>query len=60
LRDHLSNTRVTFKDGDIDGKDPNGLQTYSSSQYDDGIADASDIIQENHYYAFGLNIKDAL
>jgi RHS repeat-associated protein len=57
LRDHLGNTRVTFKDGNVDEKDPNGLQTYSSSQYDDGIVDASDIIQENHYYAFGLNME---
>jgi RHS repeat-associated protein len=57
LRDHLGNTRVTFKDGNVDEKDPNALQTYSSSQYDDGIVDASDIIQENHYYAFGLNME---
>jgi RHS repeat-associated protein len=57
LRDHLDNTRVTFKDGNVDEKDPNALQTYSSSQYDDGIVDASDIIQENHYYAFGLNME---
>jgi RHS repeat-associated protein len=72
LRDHLGNTRVTFKDGDIDGQKSTyttqenadgsaaveeNLALTAGSQYDDGIIDASDIIQENHYYAFGLNME---
>jgi RHS repeat-associated protein len=72
LRDHLGNIRVTFKDGDIDGQKSTyttqenadgsaaveeNLALTAGSQYDDGIIDASDIIQENHYYAFGLNME---
>jgi RHS repeat-associated protein len=72
LRDHLGNTRVTFKDGDIDGQKSTyttqenadgsaaveeNLALTVGSQYDDGIIDASDINQENHYYAFGLNME---
>jgi hypothetical protein len=27
---------------------------------DDGVVKAGDISQENHYYPYGMNIKDAL
>ena len=40
LRDHLGNTRVTFRD-----------------KQEDGIVDATDITQINHYYPFGLNME---
>jgi RHS repeat-associated protein len=60
LRDHLGNTRVTFRDGTNKGHffdwntwsyknlDPN---------YDDGIVTKDDIVQINNYYPFGLNME---
>jgi RHS repeat-associated protein len=43
LQDHLGNTRVTF--ADVDG---NGV-----------INGNNEIVQENHYYAFGMNMQGA-
>jgi RHS repeat-associated protein len=63
LRDHLGNTRVTFRDGVNKGEayvdwnlwawvDPNaGNTTYN------GMVGDSDIVQINHYYPFGLNLE---
>jgi RHS repeat-associated protein len=60
LRDHLGNTRVTFRDGTNKGTyfdwntwsyknlDPN---------YDDGLVTKDDIVQINNYYPFGLNME---
>ncbi|MCB9082606.1 MAG: hypothetical protein H6555_12945 [Lewinellaceae bacterium] len=44
LRDHLGNARITFAD-----KNGNGIVEVTSS------AATNEILQENHYYPFGLN-----
>jgi hypothetical protein len=41
LRDHLGNTRVTFAD----------------LNQDDAINEKEEIVQINHFYAFGLNME---
>jgi RHS repeat-associated protein len=69
LRDHLGNTRVTFRDGVSKGDpywdwdwntwtsvsiDPNAS---GNPTYNDGIVTKDDIVQINHYYPFGLNME---
>jgi RHS repeat-associated protein len=65
LRDHLGNTRVTFRDGISKGEpawdwnswsmlDPNAS---GNPTYKDGIVTKDDIVQINHYYPFGLNLE---
>jgi RHS repeat-associated protein len=60
LRDHLGNTRVTFRDGTNKGTyfDWN-TWSYKNldPHYDDGIVTKDDIVQINHYYPFGLNME---
>jgi RHS repeat-associated protein len=67
LRDHLGNTRVTFRDGVNKGEpyddwsngwfpipvNPNA----NNPGYDDGVVTKDDIVQINHYYPFGLNME---
>jgi RHS repeat-associated protein len=63
LRDHLGNTRVTFRDGISKGEagydvnwnwvDPNA----NNPTYNDGVVTKEDIMQINHYYPFGLNME---
>jgi Domain of unknown function (DUF6443) len=45
LKDHLGNTRITFTDKDNNGK----VYVLSTA--------SNEIIQENHYYPFGLNMN---
>ena len=47
LRDHLGNTRVTFKD-----KDNNGTIDYSNVD-----ASINEVSQINHFYPYGLNME---
>ena len=65
LRDHLGNTRVTFRDGINKGDayfdwntyqyiDPNAGNT---TGLNDGTITSADIMQINHYYPFGLNME---
>jgi RHS repeat-associated protein len=64
LRDHLGNTRVTFRDGINYGAagynaawqyvDPNAGNT---TGLNDGVITTADIKQINHYYPFGLNME---
>jgi RHS repeat-associated protein len=64
LRDHLGNTRVTFRDGINYGAagynaawqyvDPNSGNT---TGLNDGVITTADIKQINHYYPFGLNME---
>lgn len=44
IRDHLGNTRLTFRD-----KNANGVVDVSP--------EANEVVQENHYYPFGLNTE---
>jgi RHS repeat-associated protein len=67
LRDHLGNTRVTFRDGINKGEpyddwsngwfpvsvDPNA----NNPTYNDGVVTKEDIVQINHFYPFGLNME---
>jgi RHS repeat-associated protein len=67
LRDHLGNTRVTFRDGLNKGEpyddwsngwfpipvNPNA----NNPSYDDGVVTKDDIVQINNYYPFGLNME---
>jgi RHS repeat-associated protein len=46
LKDHLGNTRIMFADKDGDGK-----ISQNTNQ------ETSEVTQENHYYAFGLNME---
>lgn len=46
LRDHLGNTRLTFTD-----KNANGIVDITNN------STTSDILQENHYYPFGMNYE---
>jgi RHS repeat-associated protein len=54
IRDHLGNTRVAFSDLNDDGRiqlagtDPSGVPIPE---------DYTEILQENHYYPFGLNME---
>jgi RHS repeat-associated protein len=48
LKDHLGNTRLMFCD-----KDGSGVITQSSVS----IASTNEVTQENHYYAFGMNME---
>ena len=65
LRDHLGNTRVTFRDGVNKGDayfdwntytyvDPNAGNT---TGLNDGTITSADIMQINSYYPFGLNME---
>ena len=65
LRDHLGNTRVTFRDGVNKGDayfdwntytyvDPNAGNT---TGLNDGTITSADIMQINNYYPFGLNME---
>jgi RHS repeat-associated protein len=67
LRDHLGNTRVSFRNGINKGDayydwnlwpyhyiDPNVGNT---TGLNDGVITAADIKQINHYYPFGLNME---
>jgi RHS repeat-associated protein len=67
LRDHLGNTRVTFRDGINKGEpyddwsngwfpilvNPNA----NNPSYNDGVVTKEDIVQINNYYPFGLNME---
>ena len=64
LRDHLGNTRVTFKDGTNKGAVYYDWNTYTyidpnqgNTGYNDGVVGVSDIKQINNYYPFGLNME---
>ena len=64
LRDHLGNTRVTFKDGTNKGAVYYDWATYTyidpnqgNTGYNDGVVGVSDIKQINNYYPFGLNME---
>jgi RHS repeat-associated protein len=57
LRDHLGNTRVTFRDGVNRVTDSGGRQLPADPGYDDGIVTKDDIVQINHFYPFGLNME---
>jgi RHS repeat-associated protein len=48
FRDHLGNTRLAFSD-----RNANGIVDIT------GTASTSDILQENHYYSFGLAFEGA-
>ena len=48
LRDHLGNTRVTFTDKDGDGE----IEVTTNPE-------TSEILQENHYYPFGMQMDGA-
>jgi RHS repeat-associated protein len=54
IRDHLGNTRVAFSDLNDDGRiqlagtDPSGVPIPE---------DYTELLQENHYYPFGLNME---
>ena len=65
MRDHLGNTRVTFRDGVNKGEayfdwttyqyiDPNAGNT---TGLNDGTITSADIMQINNYYPFGLNME---
>jgi hypothetical protein len=54
LRNHLGSTRVTFTDGDVDNT------KLEDDRYDDGIVTEKHIKQVNNFYAYGMNMKDAL
>jgi RHS repeat-associated protein len=66
LRDHLGNTRVTFRDGSNKG-DPYEDWTFgfpilvnpnaNNPSYNDGVVTKDDIVQINNYYPFGLNME---
>jgi RHS repeat-associated protein len=49
LKDHLGNTRLMFFDRNNDGIITQGLLPSSSS---------NEVTQENHYYAFGMNMEN--
>jgi RHS repeat-associated protein len=67
LRDHLGNTRVTFRDGINKGEpyedwsngwfpiqiNPNA----NNPSYNDGVVTKDDMVQINNYYPFGLNME---
>jgi RHS repeat-associated protein len=58
LRDHLGNTRVTFRDGENRGFESGwGRTAVPDPGYDDGIVTKEDIVQINNYYPFGLNME---
>jgi RHS repeat-associated protein len=48
MKDHLGNTRLVFTD-----RNANGIVEIT------GTASTSDVLQENHYYAFGLAFEGA-
>jgi len=48
LRDHLGNTRLAFSDENHDG----AIDTYDNPNTPEN---ESEVVQENHYYPFGLN-----
>ena len=48
FKDHLGNTRLVFTD-----RNANGVVDIT------GTASTSDVLQENHYYAFGLAFEGA-
>jgi RHS repeat-associated protein len=48
MKDHLGNTRLVFTD-----RNANGIVDIT------GTASTSDVLQENHYYAFGLAFEGA-
>jgi len=52
MRDHLGNARVTFSDLNEDGK----IQLDDPETAEDN---ESEILQENHYYPFGMNMDGA-
>ena len=64
LRDHLGNTRVTFRDG-VNLGDPYfdwNTWTYvnpnaNNATYNVGVVSSSDICQINHFYPFGANME---
>jgi RHS repeat-associated protein len=62
LRDHLGNTRVTFRDGVNKGEPSMDWNTWQyiipdNTGYDDGVVTTADMVQENHYYPFGMNME---
>jgi RHS repeat-associated protein len=62
LRDHLGNTRVTFRDGVNKGEPYFDWSNYSyqvpdNTGYDDGVVTTADIVQINSYYPFGMNME---
>ena len=64
MRDHLGNTRVTFKDGANKGAAYFDWNTYTyidpnqgNTGYNDGTVGVNDIKQINNYYPFGLNME---
>jgi RHS repeat-associated protein len=50
IRDHLGNTRVTYRDGI---KKAAGIL---NPTYNDGTITSTDVMQVNHYYPFGMNM----
>jgi RHS repeat-associated protein len=62
LRDHLGNTRVTFRDGVYKGEPYIDWNTWSyvspdNTGYDDGVVTVADMKQINHYYPFGMAME---
>jgi RHS repeat-associated protein len=51
IKDHLGNARITYRDG-INKVDNTGNTTLN-----DGTIVASDMMQINHYYPFGMNME---
>ena len=51
IRDHLGNTRVTYRDG------INKVDNTGNTSYNDGIITVSDMMQINHFYPFGMNME---
>jgi YD repeat-containing protein len=49
LKDHLGNTRIMFSDRNSDGVITQSLLPSGAS---------NELIQENHYYAFGINMEN--